>query len=70
MQRDFTYIDDIIDGIRNTIEKDFNFEIFNLGSSKSEDLMTMIRIIEKELNIKVNIVFKNMQAFDVFKNLC
>tara|TARA_A100000164_G_C21925275_1_gene782720 strand:- start:1752 stop:2711 length:960 start_codon:yes stop_codon:yes gene_type:complete len=67
MQRDFTYIDDIVDGIRNTIEKDFNFEIFNLGSSKSEDLMTMIRIIEKELNIKANIVFKDMQAGDVFK---
>ena len=67
MQRDFTYIDDIVDGIRNTIDKDFNFEIFNLGNSKSEDLMTMIRIIEKELNIKANIVFKNMQAGDVFK---
>ncbi len=67
MQRDFTYIDDIVDGIRNTIEKDFNFEIFNLGNSKSEDLMTMIRIIEKELNIKANIVFKDMQAGDVFK---
>ena len=67
MQRDFTYIDDIIDGIRNTIEKDFNFEIFNLGNSKSENLMTMIRIIEKELNIKANIVFKDMQAGDVFK---
>ena len=37
MQRDFTYIDDIIDGIRNTIEKDFTCEIFNLGNSKSED---------------------------------
>ena len=67
MQRDFTYIDDIVDGIRNTIEKDFNFEIFNLGNSKSEDLMTMIRIIEKELNIKANLVFKDMQAGDVFK---
>ena len=67
MQRDFTYIDDIIDGIRNTIEKDFTYEIFNLGNSKSEDLMTMIRIIEKELNIKANIVFKDMQAGDVFK---
>ena len=67
MQRDFTYIDDIVDGIRNTIDKDFNFEIFNLGNSKSEDLMTMIRIIEKELNIKASIVFKDMQAGDVFK---
>ena len=67
MQRDFTYIDDIVDGIRNTIDKDFNFEIFNLGNSKSEDLMTMIRIIEKELNINAKIVFKDMQSGDVFK---
>ena len=67
MQRDFTYIDDIVDGIRNTIDKDFNFEIFNLGNSKSEDLMTMIRIIENELNINAKIVFKDMQAGDVFK---
>ena len=67
MERDFTYIDDIIDGIRNTIEKDFNYEIFNLGNSKSEDLMTMIRIIEKELNIKANIVFQDMQLGDVYK---
>ena len=67
MQRDFTYIDDIVDGIRNTIDKDFNFEIFNLGNSKSENLMTMIRIIEKELNINAKIVFKDMQAGDVFK---
>ena len=67
MQRDFTYIDDIVVGIRNTIDKDFNFEIFNLGNSKSEDLMTMIRIIEKELNINAKIVFKDMQAGDVFK---
>ena len=67
MQRDFTYIDDIVDGIRNAIEKDFNFEIFNLGNSKSEDLMTMIRIIEKELNINAKIVFKDMQLGDVYK---
>ena len=67
MQRDFTYIDDIVDGIRNSIEKDFNFEIFNLGNSKSEDLMTMIRIIEKELNIKAKIVFRDMQPGDVTK---
>ena len=67
MQRDFTYIDDIVDGIRNTIEKDFNFEIFNLGNSKCEDLMTMIRIIEKELKIKAKIVFRDMQPGDVTK---
>ena len=37
MQRDFTYIDDIISGVRSSIDKNFKNEIFNLGNDKSED---------------------------------
>ena len=36
MKRDFTYIDDIISGIRAAIEKNYKCEIFNLGNNKSE----------------------------------
>ena len=49
MQRDFTYIDDIIDGIRASIENNYQFEIFNLGNNRSEDLMDMIKHIENAL---------------------
>ena len=35
MHRDFTYIDDIIDGIISSIKKNYDCEIFNLGNSKS-----------------------------------
>ena len=38
MQRDFTYIDDIINGIRSSIKKCYNCEIFNLGNSKTETI--------------------------------
>ena len=34
MWRDFTYIDDIINGIRLSIDKNYNCEIFNLGNNK------------------------------------
>ena len=30
MKRDFTYIDDIVNGIISSIKNNFNFEIFNL----------------------------------------
>ena len=65
MKRDFTYIDDIIAGVRSSIEKNFNCEIFNLGNNKSEDLLNMISIIEKKLKMKAKINFLPIQPGDV-----
>ena len=65
MKRDFTYIDDIVDGIKSSINKNYECEIFNLGNNKSEQLMDVIKIIEDELNLKADIEFLPMQAGDV-----
>ena len=67
MQRDFTYIDDIISGIKSSIEKNYPFEIFNLGNNVSEDLMDMIAIIENYLNKKAKIQYLDIQLGDVKK---
>lgn len=67
MERDFTYIDDIISGTRSAIENNYPCEVFNLGNSKSEDLMEMISLIEKETGKKAEIKFKGMQPGDVKK---
>ena len=65
MKRDFTYIDDIVSGTRSAIEKNYKCEIFNLGNHRSEHLMDMISIIEKELTKKAKIDFQPMQPGDV-----
>ena len=65
MKRDFTYIDDIISGIRSAIEKNYNCEIFNLGNNRSEDLLDMIKEIEKKVGLKAKIDFQPMQPGDV-----
>ena len=57
MKRDFTYIDDIIDGTRSAIKHNYKCEIFNLGSSNSENLLDVIHIIENELGKKATIDF-------------
>ena len=49
MKRDFTYIDDINSGIVSSIEKNYNYEIFNLGNSTSESLMDVVSIIESKI---------------------
>ena len=65
MRRDFTFIDDIIYGIRRSIDKNYRCEIFNLGNNKSEDLLNMVSIIEKTLDLKANIKLDGMQPGDV-----
>ena len=65
MKRDFTYIDDIISGTRSAIDKNYKCEVFNLGNHKSEQLMDVVALIEKNLNKKATVDFKSMQPGDV-----
>ena len=67
MKRDFTFIDDIVDGIVSSIKKNYNKEIFNLGNNKSEDLMDIVSMIEKKIGKKAKVLFKPMQLGDVEK---
>ena len=69
MKRDFTYIDDIIRGTRSAIKKNYKCEIFNLGNSKSESLLELIGIIEKNLGNKAQIEYLPMQPGDVKESL-
>ena len=65
MKRDFTYIDDIITGTCAAIDKNYQCEVFNLGNHKSEQLMNMIALIERDLGKKAEINFLPIQPGDV-----
>ncbi|PCI95271.1 protein CapI [Candidatus Aerophobetes bacterium] len=67
MKRDFTYIDDIIDGCVKAIDFGAKCEIFNLGNNKAEDLSNLIEQIESNLSKKAIIELKPMQPGDVYK---
>lgn len=67
MQRDFTYIDDIVSGIRASIENNYSCEVFNLGNNRCEDLMDMVSYIEKALDKSAEINFMDIQPGDVQK---
>jgi len=49
MSRDFTYVDDIVEGFLLSIHKKYDFEIFNLGRGKPVHLVSFIEIIERLL---------------------
>lgn len=48
-KRDYTYIDDAIQGILNALENVYRFEILNLGSSTTISLKDLIELIGKAL---------------------
>ncbi|MFA7681743.1 MAG: NAD-dependent epimerase/dehydratase family protein [Candidatus Peribacteraceae bacterium] len=65
MQRDFTFIDDIVSGIIASIDKNYDNEIFNLGCGKQEELMEYVRMIEVSCAKEAVKEFMPMQPGDV-----
>ncbi len=65
MSRDFTYIDDIADGIVKALEKNLPWAILNLGRGVSEPLMHMIELIEHAAGKTIEKRFLDMQPGDV-----
>lgn len=54
-KRDYTYIDDIVDGIVNATGIKEGYEIINLGNSDVVELRYLIRVIEQNLGKKAKI---------------
>jgi UDP-glucuronate 4-epimerase len=65
MKRDFTYIDDIVDGVLRSIDCDYGYEIFNLGKGDPDELGIFIETLEKHMGIKAKKNLLPMQPGDV-----
>jgi len=64
-QRDFTYIDDILQGVMRAIERPFDFDIFNLGESHTISVTQLINLLEESLGMKADVAFYPPQPGDV-----
>lgn len=67
LRRDFTYIDDIVNGIAAAVDLESNWDIFNLGNSKPVELGRFIEIIEDSLGKKAKKNYVPMQPGDVLE---
>ena len=63
--RDYTYVSDTVDGIVAATQKEFGYEIFNLGESQTVKLSYLIELLEKALGKKAMIDRQPLQAGDV-----
>ena len=67
MRRDFTFIDDIVEGILKVSEAviDEKYKLFNIGNNSPVKLMYFIECLESELNINARLEMLGMQQGDV-----
>jgi len=63
--RDYTYIDDIINGLAKCLDRVSGYEIINLGESRTTTLTHLVELIEQVLGKKAKINRLPMQAGDV-----
>ncbi|MBN1560741.1 GDP-mannose 4,6-dehydratase [candidate division KSB1 bacterium] len=64
-RRDYTYISDIIQGLTAAIHHCDGYNIYNLGESKTVELMALVGLIQHALGIEALIEFRSDQPGDV-----
>ena len=68
MKRDFTFVDDIVDGIVRVVESDSLplYDVFNIGNHRSEKLMDVIETLASALGVEPKLDMLPMQPGDVY----
>jgi UDP-glucuronate 4-epimerase len=63
MKRDFTYIDDIIDGLLKVcFFEDIELKsIYNIGCSNPVEILEFIKLLENQIGIKAQVNYKPIQ---------
>ncbi len=67
MERDFTYIDDIIAGIVQAVDLEAAHEIFNLGNNRPVTLLEFVQTLEHAIGVSAKKTYLPMQKGDVTK---
>jgi UDP-glucuronate 4-epimerase len=69
MWRDFTYIDDIVQGTVRALRRPATGEpphaVYNLGNCRPQKLTDFVAVLEEKLGLKASLIFAPMQAGDV-----
>jgi UDP-glucuronate 4-epimerase len=65
MQRDFTYVDDIVEGTLRVLDKPSRYAVFNIGNHTPVKLTDYIALLERALGKKAQVELKPMQPGDV-----
>ncbi len=65
MQRDFTYVDDVVEGTLRVLDQPDKYAIYNIGNHQPVALLDYIATLERALGKKAKLALKPMQPGDV-----
>lgn len=65
MQRDFTYVDDVVQGVVASLDLPLAYRVLNIGQGRPQPLMRFIEVIERELGVEARKEMLPLQMGDV-----
>lgn len=63
--RDFTYVDDLTDGLTRALDRDLGFAILNFGAGRQVSVLDVVQLLEKSLGVTAQIEWLPAQIGDV-----
>ena len=62
--RDYTYVDDVVDGLAAMVDSPFHYEVFNIGGSHQVVLTDVVEALERHLGREANVKHIEVQLGD------
>ncbi|HLB02357.1 MAG TPA: GDP-mannose 4,6-dehydratase [Nitrospiria bacterium] len=66
-RRDYTYIDDAVDGVIMALDRDYPFEVINIGEARTVSLIELVALLEERLGRKAAVKHLELQPGDVLE---
>jgi UDP-glucuronate 4-epimerase len=63
--RDFTYVDDLVEGLVRALDRDLGFAILNFGAGRTVSVLEVVHALEEELEVKARVEWRPRQTGDV-----
>ncbi len=63
--RDFTYVDDLVDGLVRALDRDLGFAILNLGAGRQVSVLEVVKLLELSLGVTASVEWLPRQVGDV-----
>jgi UDP-glucuronate 4-epimerase len=63
--RDFTYVDDLVEGLVRALDAELEFSILNFGAGRTVSLREVVTVLEEELGVPARIEWLPTQTGDV-----
>jgi len=67
--RDYTFIDDLVEGLLRALDRDLGFAILNFGAGRTVTVLEVVKVLEQALGVDAEIEWRPRETGDVTRTL-